>query len=102
MSLEETIAEVVRTVVREELDRALATMRDEVLSTEQAAEVARVTPKTIGAWIRSGRLDAGAPPYRIRRSALLAAVERGRPARPASPQDPEALAERAHARLRSA
>lgn len=85
------------------VERVLARSGDEVLSSEEAARVAKVSPKTIAAWCRTGRLNAGAPPYRIRRSALMAAVgwrPPGPPAGPASSRDPEVLAEKALAKLR--
>jgi excisionase family DNA binding protein len=59
VSLEETIAEVVRRVVREELAAANVGQGPDVLSTEEAAERAGVTAKTVRAWIAEGRLPAG-------------------------------------------
>ena len=60
MSIEEQIAQalepVIRRIIREELGTAST---GETLSTEQAAEVAGVTPKTILQWIADGRLPAG-------------------------------------------
>lgn len=48
----------IRAVVREEL-AALARGGPDVLSTEQAAEVAGVSAKTVRVWIASGALPAG-------------------------------------------
>jgi hypothetical protein len=56
VSLEETIAEVVRRVVREELaaaNRAAGPEKD-WLSTEEAAALRSVAPKTIRAWTKIG------------------------------------------------
>ena len=47
-------------------------MDDDYLTVEEAAEVARVKPRTILEWIREGKLRASRPgkEYRIKRSWL--------------------------------
>lgn len=75
MTLEAQIAEAVRLVVREELRAALAEARGpEVISTEEAAELAHVTPKTVREWIRTGALAATrrGRKHAVRRDALMA------------------------------
>ena len=58
MTVEQQIAEAVRAVVREEVRAALAEHRagpaGEWLSTDEAAEIAGVQPKTVRAWVSSG------------------------------------------------
>ena len=45
-----------------------------VMTTREAAELARVSPKTIRAWIKSGRLEAlGSTPYKFSREAVVSA-----------------------------
>jgi excisionase family DNA binding protein len=65
MSLEESIAKVVEETVRRVLreERGRPGPAGDSLTTDQAAEVADVTPKTVLAWINEGidgrRLKAG-------------------------------------------
>lgn len=68
-----------RGVVRSEFARlgSNAGARTDVLSTAEAAIVACVTPKTIRAWIKSGRLEPlGSAPYKFRVDAVEAARDR--------------------------
>lgn len=46
--------EQLRALVREELARALGSLRPDVLSVQQAADYAEVGPGTIRTWIREG------------------------------------------------
>jgi hypothetical protein len=97
--LEAMLARAAELGAERALARAGGAASDPILSAEEAAREAGVSPKTIGAWARSGRLRAGAPPYRIRRSDLLAAVAGGR--RPtAANAEPEDLADAALERAR--
>lgn len=61
--------EEVRALVREELHRALADLRratvPDAMSTEQAAELAGVTPKTVRAWVEAGALRSSRRGRRI-------------------------------------
>ena len=59
-------ADDIRAIVREELRAALAPAGSDVLSTEQAAAVADVTPKTVRTWVETRGLRA------TRRGRLLA------------------------------
>lgn len=81
MTLEEQIRETVRTVVREELRQALAELRPnsaELLSVEEAAELAGVNPATVRKWMRQGLRRHGAGRvWRVLRSDLLAWLESG-------------------------
>ena len=52
-------ADDIRAIVREEVRAALKAAGPEVLSTEQAAELAGVTAKTVRTWIEEGKLAAG-------------------------------------------
>lgn len=54
MSLEQTIAEAVRFVVREEIERALRGAQPEVMTVEQAAGYVGRAPKTIRSWLLAG------------------------------------------------
>ena len=53
---------------------------DEYLTVEEAAEIARVRPRTILAWIAEGKLRAAKPgrEYRIKRSWLDEMMEKAR------------------------
>jgi len=55
-------AEEIRSIVREELRLALAELRKasvpDAMSTEQAAMLAGVTPKTVRTWVETGALSA--------------------------------------------
>ncbi len=83
--IEAQIAEAVRVVVREELARALREQRGpDLLTTDEAAQEARVRPKTIRAWVRAGRLQRVGRGRRIMvRRADLEAAREG-PPRPAA------------------
>lgn len=63
-------ADDIRAIVREELRAALKPSNGDVLSTDQAAEVAGVTPKTVRAWVETKGLPA------TKRGRLLA-IRRG-------------------------
>jgi excisionase family DNA binding protein len=52
------LTDVVREVVREELAPKQSAVSSEFLTYREAAELARVTPKTIKAWVRRGLLCA--------------------------------------------
>lgn len=54
----DAITELVRSIVREELSRALAPRTDGYLSVASAAEVADVSPATVRRWIRTGKLPS--------------------------------------------
>lgn len=97
--LEAMLARAAEIGAERALSRAGGAASDPILSTEEAAREAGVSPRTIAAWARSGRLRAGAAPYRIRRSDLLAAVAAGRRP-PAANAEPEDLADAALARRR--
>lgn len=92
-SLRTMIAEVVRDEIRKVLDEVRG---DEYLSTQAAAELARVTDGTVRRWIRAGLLaDHRAGPtgkIRILRTDLEALLRSG--ARVENDESPEALAER--------
>jgi excisionase family DNA binding protein len=51
-------ADDIRAIVREELRAALVPASSDVLSSEQAASVAGVTPKTIRTWVETKGLTA--------------------------------------------
>jgi excisionase family DNA binding protein len=79
--------EEIRAMVREELARALAEVRPPAAgegwaTTEQAAELLGVTPKTVGRWAAAGRLRATrhGRTWRIDRAGLPAP-------KPASPEE---------------
>jgi excisionase family DNA binding protein len=76
--------EQLRALVREELARALARPDSDVLSTEQAAEVAGLAPKTIREWVATGRLRATKRGRRLR-------IERGDLARAMAGDSPDPL-----------
>ncbi|MGH1341339.1 MAG: helix-turn-helix domain-containing protein [Nannocystales bacterium] len=68
-----------RGVVRSEVARlgSHGGARTDVLSTAEAAIVARVTAKTIRAWVASGRLEPlGGRPYKFRRETVETARDR--------------------------
>ena len=83
--LRELLREVLREVLREELRPALDALRaamtnvpqseSEILTTAEAANVAKVTVETIRSWIKSNRLHASPLPggreYRITRQDLI-------------------------------
>jgi excisionase family DNA binding protein len=79
--------------LRDDLRAALELTDDELLTIAAAAEVASVSPATIGRWIRIGTLPAvgRGKATRIRRADLLVHLQRG--GRRAVPLTPEALAE---------
>lgn len=58
--LENALRELIRGVVREEVQRVIAEVRNgaELLTMAGAAEVASVSPATVRRWIRDGRLPA--------------------------------------------
>lgn len=65
MSLDASMEEILRRVVREELDRRLGspgapapTLEREVLTYEQAADLAACSTTTIKRWVKSGALAA--------------------------------------------
>jgi excisionase family DNA binding protein len=103
----ELVESAVRKVLREERARAArAPDEDDVfLSIAEAARLASVAGGTIRAWVKAGKLHrygAGERVVRVRRSELLAFLER---AGNGSPSDeaylsPEQLADRDHARGR--
>lgn len=75
MSLEETLRQIVREELRAALnERPAPSAPDELLTTKQAAEVAKVQPATIRAWARGGELKryGTAKKARWRRSEVLA------------------------------
>ena len=94
MTLEESMRETIRAIVRDEVDRALAAhaVPAEYLSTGEAAELARVAPGTIRRWIREHRLEqhrAGRE-VRVRRAELENLLRSGRrPANDATDLTPE-------------
>jgi excisionase family DNA binding protein len=53
-TLEQTIAEALRAVIREELERALRQAQPATMTVEQAAGYTGRAPKTIYAWIAAG------------------------------------------------
>lgn len=98
MSLDADVAEVVRKVVREELDRALARLSlggpDAPLGYEKAAEYLGCSTSTIAGWKKSGALPftGKGTLTRFKRSDLLACLERM--SAPAVAEAPAAVAER--------
>jgi excisionase family DNA binding protein len=72
------VEKMAREIVREEIAAAIGQDRSrpdrEILTTDEAAEIARVKPATIRAWTRSGKLPAHrtseAGQLRVRRSDL--------------------------------
>lgn len=75
------LRDMIREVVREELERSQATKGPEpssILTTEEAAVHARRSPETIRDWIKSGRLRAlprsGRQHYRIQVEELAVAM----------------------------
>jgi len=71
MSLEEMIRAIVREELgplREQIERALGAGGDELLTPAQAAELLKVQPATLRAWVRRGALtnhgSLRAPRYR--------------------------------------
>ncbi len=78
------IEDIVRRIIREELELALAPLRtdhdaptpsatSELLTTSEAATLARVTPETVRAWVSAGRLAGHRSGRRllVRRSDLM-------------------------------
>ena len=58
-ALQREIAEAVRAVIREELPAILAEHKDqrpEYLTTNEAAEMLRVTPRTVRRWVEEGSI----------------------------------------------
>lgn len=78
MTLEETIEAAVRRVMRESFDELAARLKhlaipDEMLTLEQAGEIAKVSPETVRDWIKQKllrRYGAGRA-IRVRRDELL-------------------------------
>ena len=80
-TLEGELRELIRTVVRDEVKRAIteATQPDEYLTIREAAAAAKVTDRTIRSWIRDGKLDAhraGSRAIRIIRADLKRVLTR--------------------------
>ena len=96
-SLARAIAELVRVEVDARVRAALADRSavDELLSTGEAAEYAKVTPRSIRRWLDEGKLRAlhAGRELRIRRADLDELMRSGR-RRDAAELTPEELAER--------
>jgi len=78
-----TTDEQLRALIREELRTALGEARGaDLLSTEEAARVAGVTPKTVRDWIRAGAVPASRRGRRhvVKRADLMAYLSGSRKA----------------------
>ena len=88
---ESELRELIRGIVREELDRALADAKptDDYLSTKAAATLASVAEGTIRRWIREGRITGhrAGRVLRLRRSDLEGLLHEDRPEREISPEE---------------
>jgi excisionase family DNA binding protein len=100
------VEDAVRKVVREELSQAHRAPGpdDPFLSVADAAALVSVTPGTIRAWVKAGKLaryGAGRV-LRVRRSELLSLLLGAASSSSGDDLSPEALADRDHARERRA
>lgn len=95
------VADLVHAVGRKSEDPDSSACGEELLTTKEAAALARRTPETIRAWARSKRLAevGGEGPPLYRRADLEAAI--ARPGRAARPRRQETAADRADQILRS-
>jgi excisionase family DNA binding protein len=85
--------ELIRAIVREEIARLVpAQAPSKALTTEEAAELAGVTAKTVRAWISEGRLPAGR--RGARRTVQRADLERLLAGEPPAPSRVDDLARR--------
>lgn len=105
-ALEQIVESIVRKVIREEVEAALANLErrasgGDYLTIDEAAQVAKAHHQTVREWVRSGALKASRPNrhYLIKRSDLDAFI--ASPPRPGDATDADATVDGEYERLLS-